>query len=686
VPRYAHPVIGRVKVTKACGQLAVALRSGDDAAARSLAERSGIPAVLLSEWEFGPGGTVGLDAAERALSCIAALAEGVQPPGEWLTSPEVIGLVADSVELVASGEAEHPWLRGIMAVGPEDCPGVRELLLARVEEGSGRSDEARLLVGSCLRAAPGLGPAVRDAMEYELCAGDWTRAFELASSLGDDPVAVPLLRPLDRLQAPAKGAERAGRNQPCPCGSGRKYKACCRAKDLEGGTHPLSVRAPALYAMLATYARRAPCRPVLGRISACAIGAPEAEMLALDLAIFDGGIAGRFLASRGHLLRPDERDLLGDWLSRPVDMYEVTKVSFGSELTLRSLVGGPSRLRQQDRLFSMSVRRLDIVIGRLLPDSDLLPAGEKYLRVLGGLAILPRDLREYAQELFPDGPVKPDGDPEFPVRLVSRFAQGSQTTFQNGDGDEYRFCQTTIEVREADDVWDQLTSLCVQPPEPPLRDLADYDAYLAELPSRFWVRNSETEIEYAGEVDPGRLSNLGTVGRTRRGFVVIANSVRRAAFLTDFVFDAAAAAGRTGKVTAQLSQTADELIGDTSKPDDARDGREAMCRWLGLDEALTAVSPRKLILEGFFLPFEVPEDGKVPEEINREFSVRSMLSAKDHDGRTPAEAVAAGGAARERVLAMIDDCEWRLERAEADGRDTTLLPHPRELRRRLGIR
>jgi hypothetical protein len=103
-------------------------------------------------------------------------------------------------------------------------------------------------------------------------------------------------------------------------------------------------------------------------------------------------------------------------------MYEVSRVSRGSEVTLRSLVGGPPRLRQRDRLFSMSVRRLDIVLGRLLPDGDLLPDGGECLRVLGGMAILDRSRRESAQELFADGPASPGADPQFPVRLVSQFA------------------------------------------------------------------------------------------------------------------------------------------------------------------------------------------------------------------------------------------------------------------------
>ncbi|HJZ28633.1 MAG TPA: hypothetical protein VJ370_20310 [Streptosporangiaceae bacterium] len=62
-----------------------------------------------------------------------------------------------------------------------------------------------------------------------------------------------------------------------------------------------------------------------------------------------------------------------------------------------------------------------------------------------------------------------------------------------------------------------------------------------------------------------------------------------------------------------------------------------------------------------------------------------MLESRDAARRTPAEAMAAGGAALNRVLAMIDDCEWRRRRAEAEGKDASMLPDPGELRRRLGL-
>ena len=672
---------------EAARELASALRAGDDSAATGLAARAGVPRWLLTHREFGPRGRLDTGDAGEALGCISALAAG--PPVNvvpGLAKPAVIDLVAEAVETAAAPGItdEHPWARGIAAL--EDCghPAIPMLLRARAAEGSGRSDEARQMIGSCLRLDPMLLPAARDAMEYELCAGNWARAWELASALGSDEIAETLLRPLDRLRQPAPGTERASRNQPCPCGSGLKYKACCRVKDLEGGVHPLPDRAPALYAMLATYAQRGPNRTAAERMAACAIGAPRAAMLALDLAIFDGGAAERFLASRGHLLRGDERDLLGEWLTEPVDMYEVSWVKRGSELFLRSLVGGPQRVWQRDRLFSLSVRRMDIVIGRLLPDGAQLPGGGRHVQALGGMGILPRDLREAGEALFPRGPVAPRSVPLFPERLLSQFAGQSSPVFETADGDEYRWCDTTIAVGSVEKVWPLLTRRCLAPPQPPIRDVDGYYAYLETLPERFWTRNSPGEIEYAGQIQPGRLTNLGTIRRGVSGFTVTANSVRRAADLEAVVLAAASAAGCPANVTQRSALTADELAGRPPEADDGPDSREATCRRLGI-EGVGSPEQRKLILEGYFLPIE-HSLSDVAREINRELGYLSMLEARDAAGMTPAEAVAAGGAALDRVLARIDDCEWQLRRAEAEGKDTGMLPDADEFRRRLGIR
>src|ERR1700759_1260141 len=108
-------------------------------------------------------------------------------PSPWCPgqpSRTVIDLVAEAVEtaVVPETTAQHLWAQGIAALEGSGHLALPMLLRARAEEGSGRSDRARQLIESCLRIEEDLLPAVRDALEYELCAGNWARASELASA------------------------------------------------------------------------------------------------------------------------------------------------------------------------------------------------------------------------------------------------------------------------------------------------------------------------------------------------------------------------------------------------------------------------------------------------------------------------------------------------------------------------
>jgi hypothetical protein len=104
----------------------------------------------------------GLDCGDagEALGCISVLAAGhAVTLVPWLAKPAVIDLVAEAVE-TAAGQgttAEHPWARGIAALQDRGRPAIALLLRARAEEGSGRSDQARKLIGSCLRLDPPRG-------------------------------------------------------------------------------------------------------------------------------------------------------------------------------------------------------------------------------------------------------------------------------------------------------------------------------------------------------------------------------------------------------------------------------------------------------------------------------------------------------------------------------------------------
>ncbi len=108
---------------------------------------------------------------------------------------------------------------------------------------------------------------------------------------------------------------RIPRNRPCPCGSGRKHKACC----LPRLRHPLPARAPLVYTRIAEYAQRpanSSCYDAY--LGLCANVVP---LLALDPAIFEGGLLRRYLDARGHLLPDDERALAEAWRTTPLARF-----------------------------------------------------------------------------------------------------------------------------------------------------------------------------------------------------------------------------------------------------------------------------------------------------------------------------------------------------------------------------
>jgi len=64
----------------------------------------------------------------------------------------------------------------------------------------------------------------KDAAQMEAAA-----AAAQAEGGGEGEPAKPGRRPRSG-QQPVRVGPKIGRNQPCPCGSGKKYKKCCGAK------------------------------------------------------------------------------------------------------------------------------------------------------------------------------------------------------------------------------------------------------------------------------------------------------------------------------------------------------------------------------------------------------------------------------------------------------------------------
>jgi hypothetical protein len=361
---------------------------------------------------------------------------------DYLTvSPAVVGYIADEVERRAAEGARFDdqlaLLHRIAKTGPERA--AVTLLAARAADGSGDSDTAERLTHEALTAQPDLPAALLDAGEYAACRGD-ARAADGYLRHSGHPPAEALRGALKRQLAPPKTV--TGRNQPCPCGSGRKYKMCCLAKVV----YPLTDRAEVVYALLAGYAQRAAAAETLSRLVARAGGNLQSTLLCLDLLLTDCGLAERFLRARGDWLRDDERALAESWQHIPIGLFEALEIQRGVGVTVRPLSGGePVFLK--DRLFSTSARRLDLFCGRILHDGTS-------PRMFAIPARVPREQRRELSTLLAGRPSA--------EQLAEFFAPRPEPHLRNADGHDYYDAEVVWEVPDEPRAWLQLTDQLIE--------------------------------------------------------------------------------------------------------------------------------------------------------------------------------------------------------------------------------
>jgi hypothetical protein len=231
---------------------------------------------------------------------------------------------------------------------------------ARAAEGRGDSATAASLVRQVLDLRPGWEPALLDAGEYALSRGD-ARAADEYLSRADHHTVRMMRTDLAPLLAPPKSA--VSRNQPCPCGSGKKYKQCC----LGIQTRPLPDRAKAIHSLLLSYSQRPAFAETLARLITRADVTEETAMFCVNLVLVYGGIE-RFLSTRGGWLADDERALVESWSRVPIGLHEITDVRSGAGVMLRTLPDGKPFFTA-DRMMSLSqIRRGTLLLGQALFD------------------------------------------------------------------------------------------------------------------------------------------------------------------------------------------------------------------------------------------------------------------------------------------------------------------------------
>ena len=433
------------------------------------------------------------------------------------------------------------------------------LIAARAAEGAGDSATARDLLDEALTLRPGLEPALHDAAQYAAARRDYATADRYLRR-AERPS--PLRPGLSEAIAATAPASDVGRNSPCPCGSGRKFKACCQRAALPA----LSARAQLIYALLGTYAERAPGLEMIAPLIERTEDPERYAMFLLDLALFQGGLVERFLAARGHWLRPEERQLIEDWRRIPVTLYETLDVARDTSVTLRALPDGDP-IHLADKLFSQCAQRLELFCGRVLHD-DTGP------RMLALPVHVPRHRRRELAGLLASGPSV--------EQIADFFAPEPGVQLCNSDGEDLYDCSVTYRVPRAQQTFDRLIQRLTQTDDEVL-------AWHRDLPD-------------------GRVLNLGQIDRAGEDFTVTANSPTRLAELEAQLRDIAPDAVERDRHAERLSEDPDgrearsliveSYVLDASSevdPAEAADRvtREAEISWLDAPGVVGDLSPRE---------------------------------------------------------------------------------------------
>ena len=353
---------------------------------------------------------------------------------EWLAQPAVAEAVL--TETLGTGRDGAAAL-GLFAetlepLAPRAACAALRWLRGKALDRLGQVAEAEAAYEAAETADPDWPPVLIDLAHYASDRGDATRALALLRRAGM-PADDPLVELLARFEVTPRPD--LGRNEPCWCGSGRKYKQCHLGRERA----PLAERSGWLYEKAAQYAVDGPWQDTLqaaARERSRFAETPDQLMAAiadppvLDVVLFEGGAFAEFLAARGYLLPEDERLLADQWLLIDRSVHEVQAVRPGIGLTVRDVRTGDVH-EVAERSASRQLTAGDLICARIMP------AGDDTLQIFGGGE--PIDLRERDEliALLDDEP-----DPiELIALLTRRFAP---PTLRNSEGEPLVLCQATL--------------------------------------------------------------------------------------------------------------------------------------------------------------------------------------------------------------------------------------------------
>jgi hypothetical protein len=338
----------------------------------------------------------------------------------------------------------------------------------------------------------------------------------------------------------------AGRNDPCPCGSGKKYKKCCLREEDALTSRVQEVRhlLESVEGQLEEYAVALYGEDCLDEAwETFAEGSEDLEINGPEMQIFvpwvhydwkpKGGRNGQYLAAsfmqdHGADLSADERQVLEAAFAAPMSFHDVVEVRQGQGVVLRDILLGGER-DVVERSGSQTLQVGDIVFARVVP------FGPFALMVGSGAVPFPPiekrvvlDLRKSLQGVESDrAAILKRALPELKTLyfgVAHRLMNPVPPKMCNTDGDPLEFHTLMYRTIDATEAFESLKSLAW--------GLADSELLVG---AEFGKNGELRRVEFPWQVKGNKVNKtwdntvLGHIEIDGRSLKVTVNSAKRAA-------------------------------------------------------------------------------------------------------------------------------------------------------------
>jgi len=451
--------------------------------------------------------------------------------------------------------------------------------------------------------------------------------------------------------------EKVGRNDPCPCGSGKKYKRCCLQQ--EAASYSLWAQqrdaSDELTRAMIRYVRDSHEDLTLdawedfhlGKVTRRFSWSADEQMIFMPYFLFHwnpefvgrrkkvsmpvgGVIAHSFLGANGHRISELQRQILDQAMKQPVSFYQVLAGKPGESFQLVDvLTGSQSDVREQ--MASQQAKAGDLLYGSLwtLPGITVLgcsapikiPLSWK-AEIIGLRKMLRRrsarqnrplsveDLLRYADEIRA-------------TYLLIRDSLNTPPRLSNTDGDPLVFHTLTFQVDSAENAFEALAPLGEGRSKEKLLDDAEFDEAGRLRRIAFdWLKKGNSKISSWDH------TILGSIKISEHSLVAEVNSEKRAKRLR---VEIEKRLGASATHQSTVAQTVDEMLAKSPKRDRAR----AKIDEETVDDILRDPDVRKQIQEKVQKQVEAWAYQKIPILGGR----TPMQAVRDPDGREIVESL-----------------------------------------------